>query len=178
MPFSFDKIVTGYILAHHASDVKNLFCCYHYHALAGKPFYAKGTQLMQRPIGITLLAILAILGGIIGLCGGCVLMGFGSIAGPIGALFGGGQLGAQALLAGISWSLGAILFLAAGFGMLSLQPWSWWLGLIGAVWSLASSLWGITQGGSWCLALPGLLLPALVVIYLLTPKVRFAFGRS
>ena len=133
---------------------------------------------MQRPAGITLLAILAILGGTIGLCGGCVLMGFGSIAGPIGALLGSGQLGAQVLLSGISWSLGAILFLAAGFGMLSLRPWAWWLGLIGATWSLASSLWGITQGGSWCFALPGLLLPALVLVYLLMPNVRLAFGRS
>ena len=65
--------------------------------------------------------------------------------------------------------------LAAGFGMLSLKTWAWWLGLIGAVWSLASSIWGLTQGASWCLALPAMILPAIMVFYLLQPRVRQAF---
>jgi hypothetical protein len=132
---------------------------------------------MNRPTGVTILAALVIIGGALGLCGACFLLGFGSIAGPIGALFGTGQLGASAFLSGISWSIGAVILLAAGFGMLSLQQWAWWLGLIGAIWSLASSIWGLTQGGSWCLALPALILPVIVAIYLLQPRVRQAFGR-
>jgi hypothetical protein len=132
---------------------------------------------MNRPTGVTVIAVLALISGTFSLCGGCFLLGFGAIAGPIGALFGGGQLGGSAFLSGVSWSIGAAISLAAGFGMLSLKPWAWWLGLIGAVWSLASSLWGITQGASWCFALPGMLLPAIVVIYLLQPRVRQAFGR-
>ena len=132
---------------------------------------------MNRPSGVTILAVLIIISGAFGLCGGCFLLGFGSIAGPIGALLGGGQLGASAFLSGISWSIGAVILLAAGFGMLSLQQWAWWLGLVGAVWSLASSIWGLTQGASWCFALLGMLLPAIVVIYLLQPRVRQAFGR-
>jgi hypothetical protein len=123
---------------------------------------------MNRPTGVTILAVLIIISGAFGLCGGCFLLGFGSIAGPIGALFGGGQLGAGAFLSGISWSIGAVISLAAGFGMLSLKTWAW---------SLASSIWGLTQGASWCLALPALILPAIVIIYLLQPRVRQAFGR-
>ena len=132
---------------------------------------------MNRPTGVTILAALIIISGALSLCGGCFLLGFGSIAGPVGALFGGGQLGASAFLSGISWSIGAAISLVAGFGMLSLKTWAWWLGLIGAVWSLASSIWGLTQGASWCLALPALILPAVVIIYLLQPRVRQAFGR-
>jgi len=132
---------------------------------------------MNRPTGVTILAVLIIISGTLSLCGGCFLLGFGSIAGPVGALFGAGQLGASAFLSGISWSIGAVISLAAGFGMLSLKTWAWWLGLIGAVWSLASSIWGLTQGASWCLALPALILPAIVIIYLLQPRVRQAFGR-
>jgi hypothetical protein len=134
-------------------------------------------MIMQRPTGVTVIAVLALISGTFSLCGGCFLLGFGSIAGPIGALFGSGQLGASAFLSGVSWSIGAAISLAAGFGLLSLKQWGWWLGLIGAVWSLASSLWGITQGASWCFALPGMLLPAIVVIYLLQPRVRQVFGR-
>jgi uncharacterized membrane protein (DUF2068 family) len=121
--------------------------------------------------------VLALISGTFSLCGGCFLLGFGSIAGPVGALFGAGKLGASAFLSGISWSIGAVISLVAGFGMLSLMTWAWWLGLIGAVWSLASSIWGLTQGASWCFALLGALLPAIVVIYLLQPRVRQAFGR-
>jgi hypothetical protein len=132
---------------------------------------------MNRPTGVTILAVLAIISGTLGLCGGCFLLGFGSIAGPVGALFGAGKLGASAFLSGISWSIGAVISLTAGFGMLSLKTWAWWLGLIGAVWSLASSIWGLTQGASWCLALPAMILPAIMVFYLLQPRVRQAFGR-
>jgi hypothetical protein len=132
---------------------------------------------MNRPTGVTVIAMLALISGTFSLCGGCFLLGFGAIAGPIGALFGSGQLGSSAFLSGISWSIGAAISLAAGFGMLSLKPWAWWLGLIGAVWSLASSIWGITQGASWCFALPGMLLPAIVLIYLLQPRIRQMFGR-
>jgi len=132
---------------------------------------------MQRPTGVTVIAALALISGTFSLCGGCLLLGFGAIVAPIGALFGSGQLGSNAFLSGVSWSIGAAIFLAAGFGLLSLKQWAWWLGLIGAVWSLASSLWGLTQGASWCFALPGLLLPAIVLIYLLQPRIRQAFGR-
>jgi len=74
-------------------------------------------------------------------------------------------------------AIAVAISLVAGFGMLSLKTWAWWLGLIGAAWSLASSIWGLTQGASWCLALPALILPAIVIIYLLQPRVRQAFGR-
>jgi hypothetical protein len=79
---------------------------------------------MQRPTGVTILAVLSLISGTLSLCGGCFLLGFGSIAGPIGALFGGGQLGASSFLSGISWSIGAVISLAAGFGMLSLKGWA------------------------------------------------------
>jgi hypothetical protein len=136
-----------------------------------------GRTTMNRPTGVTIIAVLALISGTFSLCGGCFLLGFGAIAGPLGALFGGGQLGSSAFLSGISWSIGAAISLAAGFGMLSLKQWAWWLGLIGATWSLASSIWGATQGASWCFALIGMLLPAIVVIYLLQPRIRQAFGR-
>ena len=79
---------------------------------------------MNRPTGVTILAALIIISGALSLCGGCFLLGFGSIAGPVGALFGSGQLGASAFLSGISWSIGAAISLVAGFGMLSLKTWA------------------------------------------------------
>ncbi len=133
---------------------------------------------MNRPTGVTIIALLSLISGTFSLCGGCFLLGFGAIAGPLGALFGNGQPGTSAFLSGLSWSIGAAISLAAGIGMLSLKQWAWWLGLIGAGWSLASSIWGLTQGASWCLALPVMLLPAIVMIYLLQPHVRQAFGRA
>lgn len=131
----------------------------------------------ERPAGITLIAVLSMLGGTLGLCGGCVLLGFGSIIGPLGALFGGGQVGGQAFASGLSWTIGALLSLVAAFGLWQMLFWGWWLGIIGTGWSLMSALWGLTQGGSWCLSLPAMLIPGVILLYLLTPHVRQSFGR-
>lgn len=133
---------------------------------------------MRRPLGVTILGFLAILMGIIGILGGCMLMGFGSLLAPIGALFGGGQLGSSAFAGGLGWAVSAVIALIAGFGALALKGWAWILGLLASGLSLASALWGILQGSSWFFSAPGLILPAVVFIYLLTPGVRKAFGRA
>ena len=133
---------------------------------------------MQRPLGITVLAILALILGVLGLFGACILLGFGSIAGPIGALFGGGQLGSSAFVSGLGWLVSAVISLVFAIGALRLRGWAWILGLIDSGLSFASAIWGVLQGGSWCLSLPGLILPAIIFIYLLTPGVRRAFRRA
>lgn len=133
---------------------------------------------MRRPLGVTILAFLAILLGIIGILGGCMLMGFGSLLAPIGALFGGGQLGSSAFAGGLGWAISAVIALIAGFGALALKGWAWILGLLASGLSLVTALWGAFQGGSWCLSAPGIILPGIIVFYLLTPGVRKAFGRA
>jgi hypothetical protein len=134
--------------------------------------------MRQRPIGVTILAILAIITGLIGLMGGCLLTGFGSIVGPIGAIFGGGQLGASAFAAGCGSLIGAVVWLAVGIGTWRLQPWAWILGLIGVAISVVSHVLGLLQGESLFIGLLSLALPVIILIYLLSPGVRQAFGRG
>ena len=114
--------------------------------------------------------------GLIGLLGGCTLLGFGSIIAPIGALFGGGQLGSSAFIGGLGWVVSGLIPLVAVFGALALKGWAWLLGLLASGLSLASARRRV-EGGSWCFSAPGMILPAVVFIYLLTPGVRRAFGR-
>ena len=86
--------------------------------------------------------------------------------------------GSSAFAGGLGWAVSAVIALIAGFGALALKGWAWILGLLASGLSLASALWGALQGGSWLFSAPGLILPAVVFIYLLTPGVRKAFGRA
>jgi len=136
------------------------------------------SSTVRRPTGVTILAVLSLISGFVGLLGGCLLTGFGSLLAPVSALFGGAGLGNFALVGGIGWLISGIFSLVVGFGALALRPWAWILGLISVGLSLISAVFGMFQGGSWCLSLPGLIIPAVILYYLLTPAVKQAFGRA
>src|SRR5574342_854183 len=135
---------------------------------------------MKRPGGITFLAALAIVSGILGLMLACVSLGLGSIATPLGRLFGGTrEIGINAVYAGLGALVGAAFWIATGVGALNLKPWAWIVGLVAAGISILSAIWGlIAHGAGWlCVTLPSVVLPVGILIYLLTPAVRRAFGR-
>ena len=75
-----------------------------------------------RPTGITILAVLSAIGGVLGLLGGVALLGLGGVAaGATGnaAFFG---LGALAGIITVAISIGQLAF---AYGAWSLQPWAW-----------------------------------------------------
>lgn len=138
---------------------------------------------MQRPIGVTILAILAALGGILALCGSLALIGLGGVLGGIlgsqvsaGAGFLVGMLG---VIFGVITLVIALLELALAYGAWNLRPWAWLLGI--ATESVAGlfSLIRLLDGrGSTGVEVINIAIAALIVYYLLTPEVRKAFGRT
>ena len=90
---------------------------------------------MQRPLGVTILAILAAIVGVLGLCAALALVGLGGLA---GGLLAGSQLGAQAglLVGGLGIAFGvftlviALLEIAFAYGAWDLRPWAWMLGIV------------------------------------------------
>jgi hypothetical protein len=136
------------------------------------------TQPRHRPLGVTILGIVSLLLGFLQLLGGCTLTGFGSVLTPISSLWGGGAMGEWALASGIGWLVSAILAIVVGWGALALKPWAWILGIISVVLSLGSSIFGLFQGGGWCFTIPGMILPAIILFYLLSSDVKQAFGRA
>ena len=136
-----------------------------------------------RPTGITILSILALIGGIFSLIGALGLIAGGALIG--GALGGveGATLGGLAFVFGIITLGFAVAYLAFAYGGWTLKPWAWMLGVI---MSLASIVWQVIAAfasgdlvGS-LVSVSGvvnLAIPAIILYYLNTPAVKAAFGR-
>lgn len=120
----------------------------------------------SRPTGITILAILAGIGGVL------------SVLGAIGLLAAGGQSGLALILILLTLAFG-VLYLVLAYGLWTLRPWAWTLGVGLMAASVALTLVNVTQGLQYPIgALISGAISAAVIFYLYTPSVRAAFGRS
>lgn len=127
----------------------------------------------NRPFGITVLAILAILSGIVQGLVALGVLGIGGLAavfgGPIGIGF-----GLLAIPLALIFALVPLLYIAFGVGALNLRPWAWWLGVLASVLSVGGMVLQLLSGDP-----PGFfraVFGVLVLIYLLSRDVRRAFG--
>jgi hypothetical protein len=122
----------------------------------------------QRPTGITVLGILAVLNGAWNLLIALPAMGFTMLFDSFTA----------GLASGVINVAQGVLWLAVGIGAFKLQPWVWILGLLGAALAIVSVIWGIIAGeGAWFCGLFGLIVPGIILFYLTRPHVKAAFGR-
>ena len=128
-----------------------------------------------RPTGVTILAVLAAIGGVLGLLGGVALLGLGGIAaGATGnaAFFG---LGA---FAGIISVAIAIASLAFAYGAWMLQPWAWSLGVVLQLVSLVWAVLLVISGGDIFSQGISIVIAGIILYYLNQPHVKSAFGRA
>jgi hypothetical protein len=124
---------------------------------------------MQRPMGVTILAILAAIGGVFAL-----LVGFGLFAlASTFAVF--GVTGLATLVALLLIATG-VLDLAFAYGALTLKPWAWTLGIAAEVLSIISNL--LTISGNASGAVIGIVIAGAIIYYLYQPHVRRAFGQN
>ena len=123
---------------------------------------------MKRPFGVTLIAILALISGLFGLC-------WPTLAFTGSALLG-GILGTVGALAGIFLIIGPILQVVCSVGAFKLRPWAWYLGLISTGVTVLGVVIHLFQGASIWSAIMGSVLSIIIFVYLLTPRVRKAFG--
>jgi hypothetical protein len=132
-------------------------------------------QRPRRPIGITILAVLEILIGIVGLIASLVIIGFSALFSTlprIGSLLGtiGSVLGGVVLFFSLIW-------LATGAGFLHGRGWSWTLGMIFSVVSLLGAVGALTIGlitGG----VGGLIFWGLMLSYLTRNHVKAFFGKD
>ena len=135
----------------------------------------------QRPLGITILAVLAFIGGIFGICGGLSGIVAGSFLSGLAASAGASNAAALGGMAAV-YSIVALGFAVAdlvfGFGAWTLKSWAWMLGMVlfglNIVFQLVAVVAGwATFGG----VLISLAISGAIIYYLLTPEVKKAFGR-
>jgi hypothetical protein len=116
-----------------------------------------------RPVGVTILAVLEIISGIVGIVGGIF---FATIAGLLDIDFLGAISGIAAV---ILVAIGIASFVMA-WGLLEGKPWAWTFTLILTIISVVFELAGAN--------IVGLIIDAIVLYYLFRPHVKAFFGKS
>lgn len=128
---------------------------------------------MQRPTGITVLAVLAAIGGVFGILGGLALIGVGTVVASSSGLG-----GLAAILGLIALAYG-ILSLVLAYGFWTLQPWAWTLGVglevAGIVINVLQYINNTSAIGGTIFSIA---INAIVLWYLYQPNVKAAFGRT
>jgi hypothetical protein len=149
-------------------------------------------QKPRRPTGVTILGVLAILGGIALLFSGIVLIGLGLVIGTYAgsavtnALSNAGYSGLASIGAGtiaaILLALGAlvlilgILYFAVGIGYFGGKGWAWTVGIIVTVISIILDIIQIALGA--VSSAFGLIIGLLIIYYLTRPHVKAFFGKG
>ena len=126
---------------------------------------------MNRPLGVTIIAILSFINGLLGLC----VPGLVIIGGGIAALFSGG-LGLIAVCGGLLLAAGPILWMIVAFGAWNLRPWAWWLGIVATGITVIGVVVNIASGVGILQAMASAPLSIIIFIYLLLPDIRRAFN--
>jgi len=124
---------------------------------------------MKRPFGITVIAILALIGGLLGLCLPTLGMLGSTLLGPLAVV---------GVVASIFFIVGPILQLIFAYGAFGLRSWAWYLGLISTGITVLGVVVNLFQGASFWSAVWGGLIPIIIFFYLLSPNVRQAFGQA
>jgi hypothetical protein len=128
---------------------------------------------VQRPTGITIIAILSAIGGVFGLLASLALLGLGAV---VGAATG---LGGLTFVAGLIVLAYSVLSLVLAYGFWTLKPWGWTLGVgvqgLGIVQAVLQFANNTSQIASLVI---GVGIAAFILWYLFQPSIKAAFGRS
>ena len=129
-------------------------------------------EAVQRPTGITILAVLSAIGGVFGLLASLALLGFGAVAGASG-------LGGFVFIAGLLVLVYSVLSLALAYGFWTLKPWAWPLGVAVQGLGIVQAVLQFMNNSSNVASLViGVGIAAFILWYLFQPNVKAAFGRT
>ena len=133
----------------------------------------QATQPSTRPIGITVLAIVAVLATVMSVIAGTDLIGAGTTTGATS------RLGGLAAVVGVVMILAGALNLVLAYGFWTLQSWAWPLGV--GLWA-ASIVLDVLQylnDNSLLITMAiSVLISVAVLYYLFRPDVKAAFART
>jgi hypothetical protein len=125
-----------------------------------------------RPQGITILAIVSLIGGAFAVLGGLGSLGFGSLLSTVAGIGGLFQiLGIVALVLGFAE-------LAIGYGFWTLKPWAWSLAFVVFVVGILIEILRVISWGGYGFTnvLISIVISAVVIYYMNQANVRQAFG--
>lgn len=135
---------------------------------------SSGTRV--RPTGVTVLAVLEILGGILSLVGAAGMFALGAIAEDLpgmGAL--GGFFGLFGALIGGVLVVFALIAFALAYGFWTGKGWAWILGIVFSILGLVLGLVSIIGNPS---AVINVIINGVILYYLTRSHVKAWFGRA
>jgi len=137
--------------------------------------------MTRRPVGVTILAVLAIIVGVVQLLSSLSLFGLSLGALTLPFSIPGFELSALAetfgIVGGIVLMVLAALYIVFGVGALQLKSWAWTLGVVLFGLSLVAAL--ITLFAEFTIsALISAIVIAGILAYMFTPSVRTVFGHE
>lgn len=135
---------------------------------------------MQRPTGITILAVLAAIGGVLGLFGAIALFGLGALGAVVSAAGGGGgfMAGGFAVFWGLVTLVQAGVSLGFAYGAWFLKPWAWMVGVGAEGLAVLIALVNLIGGSSNFFSfLISVVIAGVIIYYLFTPEIKRVFGR-
>ncbi len=125
---------------------------------------------MNRPFGVTLLAIIFAAAGLT-----YIMLGFQMTT---AVTFGPLQTGSGAWIYGWLVVITGVAFWAGGLAAWRLQPWGWMLGMILAIFGIVEAVFALLGTGSLNYALATTAFPLILLWYLNRASVRRAFGMA
>lgn len=126
---------------------------------------------MKRPVGVLIIGILGIIGAVLSIIGSLTLLGLGSL----GAAAGAGTVGAAAIIIGVIYLIIAVLLLIFAISFLSLKSWAWWGMLVLLAINIVWAIINMAAFGFSTSSLIGIIINALIIVYLFTRNVKQAF---
>lgn len=130
------------------------------------------TTSAARPVGISVLAVVAAIGGALVLLAGLALLGIVGAAGAGGAgIF-------PASVFGIISVAQAVLLLAFAYGAWSLRPWAWFVGIGSSVLGLVLAALFIANGSEVPSQIVSIAVNLVIIFFLNSQGTRRAFGRA
>jgi len=130
---------------------------------------------MKRPVGVTVLAVIAIIGGVLEIIGSLpylgLTLGLRGLTGPLAS-----STSAMAITFGFGMLVIGILELAFGVGALRLSHWAWTFGVTVFIISLVLTVGEMFVFGFVSGLVLWAIIDVVVLAYLYTHSVREAFG--
>ena len=127
----------------------------------------------RRPLGVTIIAVLDIIVGLIALIGGILgFLGLGLAGGRLPTVI--DAIGSVVLVIAIILGLVALF---VGWGLWTLRPWAFWTTVVLEILTIVDHLFGwLAHRLSTASLIADILIPVIIVVYLLADRnVREAF---
>ena len=122
---------------------------------------------IERPTGVTILAVLAFIVGIFGALGGLLVVAAGTAA----AAYGFGIEGGLAVVIGALVLIVGLLWLVIGWGLWNINKWGYQVAMILAIIGIILALPGIAGAGIVTIIING-----IIIYYLIQPEIKDVFG--